>query len=51
MSPTASAGETKPSVTKLGSEGSAVRGSDVIALVSSWWGRMKGKVMWLRAQT
>ena len=48
---TASAGETKPSVTKLGSEGSAVRGSDVMALVSSWWGRMKGKVMWLRAQT
>lgn len=48
MSPTASAGETKPSVTELGSEGFAVRGSDVMALVSSWWGR---KLMWLKAQT
>lgn len=51
MSPTASAGEAKPSFTELGSEGSAVRGSDVMALVSSWWGRMKGKLTWLRAQT
>ena len=36
MSPAASAGETKPSVPKLGSESPAVRGSDVMALVSSW---------------